>query len=136
MSVRQRGFTLIEVIVAFALLAASLTLLLASLSGASSQVRQADHQGRAALHAQSLLAGVGIETPLVVGEQRGQWEEGKYRWVLDTTAYLEPQRGAEPAAAPDLLQLELQVSWGEQANEHLRWSTLRLAPTQAQTVSQ
>ena len=56
----QRGFTLIEVIIAFALLALALTLLLGSLSGAARQVRNANDAGRAALHAQSLLAQGGV----------------------------------------------------------------------------
>ena len=60
----MRGFTLIEVIIAFALLALALTLLLGSLSGAARQVGQADVRSRATLYAQSLLASTGVETPL------------------------------------------------------------------------
>ena len=52
---RQRGYTLIEIIVAFAILALGLTLLLGTLSGATRQVRAAGDAGRAGLHAQSLL---------------------------------------------------------------------------------
>ena len=47
---RQRGYTLIEIIVAFAILALGLTLLLGTLSGATRQVRAAGDAGRAALH--------------------------------------------------------------------------------------
>ncbi|MGB9101869.1 MAG: prepilin-type N-terminal cleavage/methylation domain-containing protein, partial [Stenotrophomonas indicatrix] len=39
---RARGFTLLEVIVAFALLGLALTLLLGSLSGGARQVRDAE----------------------------------------------------------------------------------------------
>ena len=46
---RQRGFTLIEVIIAFALLALALTLLLGSMSGAARQIRHADDAGRRSL---------------------------------------------------------------------------------------
>ncbi len=56
---RQHGFTLLEVIVAFALLALALSLLLGSLSGASRQVRDSADSSRATLHAQSLLAQLG-----------------------------------------------------------------------------
>ena len=49
------GFSLLEIIVAFAILALGLTLLLGTLSGATRQVRQAGDAGRAALHARSLL---------------------------------------------------------------------------------
>ena len=43
----QTGFTLIEILVAFAVLALGLTLLLGTLSGASRQVRQGGDAGRA-----------------------------------------------------------------------------------------
>ena len=46
---RMRGYTLIEVIVAFALLALALTLLLGSLTNAARQVHWADGAGRATL---------------------------------------------------------------------------------------
>ena len=51
----QAGFSLIEIIVAFGVLALGLTLLLGTLSGASRQLHQAGDAGRAALLAQSLL---------------------------------------------------------------------------------
>ena len=41
---RARGFTLLEVIIAFALLGLALTLLLGSLSGGAKQVRDAEHR--------------------------------------------------------------------------------------------
>ena len=53
---RAAGFTLIEIIVAFGILALGLTLLLGTLSGATRQVRQAGDAGRAAMHAHTLLA--------------------------------------------------------------------------------
>lgn len=120
---QQRGYSLIEVIVAFALLALAMTLLLGSLSGAARQVRMADAQGRAALHAQSLLAVAGIEAPLAAGRRQGEWEQGRYRWTLDVAPYMEPRQAAPNAA---LWQLDLQVRWGEEPGEQLRWRTLRL----------
>lgn len=129
---RQRGYSLIEVIVAFALLALAMTLLLGSLSGAARQVRMADAQGRGALHAQSLLAVAGIEAPLAAGRRQGEWEQGRYRWTLDVAPYVEP-RLAAPSAA--LWQLDLQVRWGEAPAEQLRWRTLRLrVPTVAEAL--
>jgi general secretion pathway protein I len=120
---QQRGYSLIEVIVAFALLALAMTLLLGSLSGAARQVRTADAQGRAALHAQSLLTAAGIEAPLAAGRRQGDWEQGRYRWTLEVTPYLEPRQTAPDAA---LWQLDLQVRWGQAPAEQLRWRTLRL----------
>ena len=102
-------------------MALAATLLLGSLSGAARQVRIADDQGRAALHAESLLATLGMDAPLVAGKQQGEWEKGRYRWSLQVAPYVEPRQ-----AGSRLWQLDLQVRWGESAQEQLRWRTLRL----------
>ena len=124
----QRGYSLIEVIVAFALMALAATLLLGSLSGAARQVRTADDQGRAALHAESLLATLGMDAPLAAGRQQGEWEKGRYRWSLQVAPYVEPRQ-----TNSRLWQLDLQVRWGESAQEQLRWRTLRLRSDAATT---
>lgn len=134
---RQRGYSLLEVIVAFALLALALTLLLGSLSGASRQVREADQRSRAMLHAQSLLALVGVDTPLQEGRQQGQWEDGRYVWTLRVSPYVEPRSGAlqaspvATAGGAQLAELSLQVRWGEGEGQQLQWRTLRLLPANA-----
>ena len=113
---RQRGYTLVEVLVAFVILALALTLLLGTLSGAARQVKWSEEAGRAALHAQSLLAGVGVAEPLQPGRRSGTFEDGRYRWTLDIAPYedplLPPPDRSDPAA-PRLVQLSLQVRWGE-----------------------
>lgn len=118
---RQGGYSLIEVIVAFGLMALAATLLLGSLSGAARQVEVADHQGRAALHAESLLAVLGVVSPLEEGQQQGDWEQGRYRWSLQVSPYAEP-----PQATSRLWLVDLQVRWGEAEHEGLHWRTLRL----------
>lgn len=130
----QRGYSLLEVIVAFALLALALTLLLGSLSGASRQVHNADLRTRAVLHAQSLLALSGVDAPLQEGRQQGQWEEGRYRWELQVAPFVEPRSSRVATTAdssvsgPQLAELSLQVRWGEGESEQLQWRTLRLLP--------
>ena len=128
----MRGYTLIEVIVAFAILALALTLLLGTLSGAARQIRWADEAGRAALHAQSLLDQVGVGEALQPGHRDGDFEHGRYRWSLDVAPYqdpLLPPSVAMDLAAPRLLQLSLAVQWGEDANDprtRLQLQSLRL----------
>jgi general secretion pathway protein I len=125
---RQRGYTLIEVIVAFALLALAMTLLLGSLSGAARQVRHADDVSRATLHAQSLLAGLGVETPLLPQRRSGDFEQGRYRWTLAVAPYADAHAPADAGAAggPQLLQLSLAIRWGEAPSQQLQLQTLRL----------
>ncbi len=125
---RQSGFTLLEVIVAFALLGLALTLLLGSLSGAVRQVRGAEEAGRAALHAQSLLAQAGVGTALLPGVSEGEWDGGRYRWRLQVSPYVDPERPHPAAAtlgAPRLMQLQLDVRWGEAAGQSLQVRGLR-----------
>ncbi len=79
---RPRGFTLLEVLVAFALLAGSVGLLLAIVSGGMRQVRLSAETSEAAQWAQSLLAPLGVVEPIVEGEFDGRAEDGRYRWRL------------------------------------------------------
>ncbi|RPE79560.1 prepilin-type N-terminal cleavage/methylation domain-containing protein [Vulcaniibacterium tengchongense] len=136
---RQRGYTLIEVIVAFALLALALTLLLGTLSGAARQVRWSGDAGRAALYAQSLLDQVGVGEPVVAGERAGELEQGRYRWRLRITPWQDPVLAAtgapvDPTAAR-LFELTLGVEWGEAGpGQRLQLRSLRLVPADAQAV--
>lgn len=127
----QSGYTLIEVIVAFAVLALALTLLLGTLSGASRQVRWADDAGRAALHAQSLIDQIGVGEALAPGQRQGDFENGRFHWQLDVAPWRDPSQppaGDQPQflSAPSLLAVSLRVTWGDAANQRLQVSTLRL----------
>lgn len=128
----MRGYTLIEVIVAFAILALGLTLLLGTLSGAARQVRWADEAGRASLHAQSLLDTVGVGEALQPGHRDGTFEDGRYRWSLDVAPYrdplLPPTVATTDLGAPRLLQVSLLVQWGkgDDPRQRLSLQSLRL----------
>ena len=122
------GFTLIEIIIAFGVLALGLTLLLGTLSGASRQLRQAGDAGRAALHAQSLLD-ERSDALLQPGRLAGTFEDGRYRWQLAVQRWRDPQAaaGAVDPAAARLLHVQLDVRWGEGGpSQRLRLSSLRL----------
>lgn len=126
---RARGYTLIEVIVAFAVLALALTLLLGTLSGASRQVRWADDAGRASLHAQSLIDQLGVGEALAPGQRQGDFENGRYRWQLEISPWRDPAQPVDQPrdlSAPSLMAVQLRVAWGDAANQQLQVSTLRL----------
>lgn len=132
----QRGYTLIEVIVAFALLALALTLLLGTLSGAVRQVRWSGDAGRAALHAQSLMDTIGVGQALLPVQRNGQFDAGRYRWSLAVAPWDEPLPPSAPVVprAPSLhrlYEITLSVQWGSGGpRERLELRTLRLAPVQ------
>lgn len=127
---RQRGFTLLEVILAFALLALALTVLLGSLSSASRSVGYADRAGRAALHARSLLDQAGVGEPLLPGERQGELEQGRYRWRLQVVPWVDPSAPPDQPVgpgAPQLMEVLLTVSWDPGGpREQLQLRTLRL----------
>lgn len=137
---RQRGYTLIEVIVAFALLALALTLLLGTLSGAVRQVRWSSDAGRAALHAQSLMDTVGVGQVLLPGRRDGQFDGGRYRWELTVAPWDEPLPPGAPVvprtpAFHRLYEVALSVQWGDGGpRERVDLRTLRLAPVQPGAV--
>lgn len=131
----QRGYTLIEVIVAFALLAFALTLLLGTLTGSTKQVRWAADAGRAALHAQSLLDRTGVGEALQASRTEGDFEDGRYRWTLEISPYVDPSHPAPAAIDPgaaELMELVLAVRWGNgEARERLDLRSLRLVTPDA-----
>jgi general secretion pathway protein I len=136
---RARGYTLIEVIVAFALLALALTLLLGSLTNAARQVHWADGAGRATLYAQSLLSQAGVGAPLQVGTRSGDFEHERYHWTMDVRPYVAPGavKPAVTADAAQLFEVDLQINWGTQPAQRLHLQTLRLSrPDNIQPVPQ
>ena len=128
-SAAVRGYTLIEVIVAFALLALALTVLLGSLSNGARQVHWADGAGRATLYAQSLLDQAGVGEPLKAGSRDGTFEDGRYRWTMSVRPQIDPatQRTAATADVAQLFESALDITWGDAAAQRLHLQTLRLS---------
>lgn len=137
---RQRGYTLIEVLVAFAVLAIALTVLLSTLSNAGRQVRWSDDAGRAAIHARSVLDATFTGKLLANGGSTGELEGGRYRWTLQIDDYQDPDPGrmampAPPPNAPRLVRVALEMRWGDDPREKLHVDTLRLLqPTPEQVI--
>jgi general secretion pathway protein I len=78
---RRRGFTLIEALAAFAILALSLGQLFRSVGLGAENERRADFLIRATADGQSHLATLGGSVSLVAGETSGRYDDG-LRWTL------------------------------------------------------
>ena len=140
---RQEGFTLIEVMVAFVILAVALGLLLGILSRGLKQVTQAGNETEASLYAESLLDALGTLEPIEPGVRDGDFDKGRYQWRLQVNEAEDPAppppppegqpQTTEGAGAPALYRIVLDVEWGARTPaQHLRFSTLRLrAPPRA-----
>lgn len=121
------GFTLVEVLVAFVILALSLGGLLQVFGTGLRSSRVSESYGIASLLAQSRLATVGIVAPISVGETEGQFDD-RFRWRVAVRPYEED--GLE-LGSPTLPPYEVIVTilWDERDEQRsVSLETLRLAP--------
>ncbi len=122
----SRGFSLLEVLVAFVILALVLAVLMRIFSGALRNIGAAEGYSRAVAIAESKLAAIGVGTPLAEGTSADS--ENGYSWQIavqrEETAAPEVE-GVQPA---ELYRIEVTVSWGEApAARSVRVVTLRAA---------
>jgi general secretion pathway protein I len=135
---RLRGFSLLEVLVAFVIVALVATALFQLFGGALNSVSAADDYSRAVLLAESRLASAVVESaPLREGGDQGASEDGKYAWALRVEPYVAPdttpdQEGLGQAAAVRLWRISVTVSWpGTLGNQRsVSLATVRLANKQ------
>ena len=84
--IAPRGFTLLEVMLAFVVFALSFAVVLEIMAGSVAGIRRASDDTEVALLAQSLMDRVGLEIPLEEGQYDGE-ELDRYRWQLDIFLY-------------------------------------------------
>lgn len=142
LSGKQQGFTLIEVVMAFSLLAVGLGIAMQIAVGAMRQTRNAAEFTEATLYAQSLLDTLGLAERLAPGQDSGEFDD-RYRWDLSIEPYEVPPvatntggvtgglsngglTSAESWPTIEVLRLELVVSWERGRNTYeARFVTLR-----------
>lgn len=133
---QARGFTLLEVLVAFALLAAASVLLLGLLANGLRATARAERINEATAHARTLLDNAGRIERLQPGVQGGELDQGRFRWQLQVQPVATPWPLVGTAAAPPLEgvvepvihQLDLRIEWGQGLGAgHLQVRSLRAA---------
>lgn len=126
----HKGFSLLEILVAFGIMAVALTIVLRIFgSGVNTAINSEDYTIAVQI-AESLMARTGSEIPLNVGEITGI-EADKYEWSVQIQPVPTPafallqqpgkqrratntQTGVEPEANPlQLVSVLVAVSWGE-----------------------
>ena len=130
---RSRGFTLLEVMLAFIIFALSFATVLEIMAGTIRSVGRASEDTEVALMAQSLMDLVGTEIPIEEGEYSGTGMD-RYQWEMGITLYdTGGQTGDEGMSTQELADLsgielyrvDLYVDWeaGRRQRE-LHFSTI------------
>ena len=104
------GFTLLEVLIAFTILAIAMGALLQSFSAGVQASRLSEPYVTAMLQARSKLDEIGVERPLTTGERTGRFENG-FVWTVRVRSVM-PDR-QEDASGPALYAVAVTVSWAE-----------------------
>jgi len=124
---KQSGFTLIEVMAAFAIFAVLFGVILQILSTSVSNTRRSGDFTEAALLAQSRMDMVGVETLPEPGRYSGEFNDD-YRWEMLIEPYIIDDGGgvAYEELPIDLFYVGLTVYWDEGERERsARFETLR-----------
>lgn len=109
-SPQQRGFTLIEILVAFMILALSLTVIFRIFSGGLRNVALSEDYARAVLVAESKLSAIGVSEPLEAGVTSGEWN-ARFRWERVVEDYLPWEQDKELAAPLLAYRVTVNVDW-------------------------
>ena len=138
-STRARGFSLIEVLAAFVILALVGTVLFRLFGASLNNAGAAEEYSRAAALAESRLAfaAAATDAPLHESSDQGTSDDGRYAWATTVAPYVAQDSTADQTRMGDmasvrLWRIDVVVSWpGTQGSQRsVALSTLRLAPKQ------
>jgi general secretion pathway protein I len=116
----ERGFTLLEVLVAFAIAALALIVMFKAASGGLLSVATAGRYEEAIGRAKSHLAAIGRDGPLTSGTTQGD-DGSNYRWRIRIVPLAAVGDGSSKASAfapvlfrkPVLYSIEVGISWDD-----------------------
>ncbi|MFQ5466683.1 MAG: prepilin-type N-terminal cleavage/methylation domain-containing protein [Kiloniellaceae bacterium] len=119
---RTGGFTLLEVVVAFTILAVAMVGLMRAFSTGLRGLDAAQVSTAAVMHARSKLEEVGIAIPIEGGEQSGEFDDG-YEWRVSMVPLEDPR--TSDLAAP-VLPYRVQVTVTAPGGRAFSLDTVRL----------
>jgi len=123
---KPKGFTLIEVLVAFSILSLTLAAVFALLSSGTRSTHVSDEYNQAVVLAESKLDELGITEPLRTGLFKGRFD-ATYQWELQVDKRQRENLDPHADYAWDMLNVTLRVWWLSMGDERdITLSTIRL----------
>jgi general secretion pathway protein I len=130
---RVVGFTLIEVLVAFVLLALVLGTAFEIFSTGFARAGELENQSKALVVAQSRLAATGIEEAIKEGDAQGESEDRRFHWTVSVRKVDDGSDPTAPAASVyAMFRIDVRVNWtGADTRERsIALATVTLGPRQ------
>lgn len=122
----EKGFSLLEVLVAFVILAIFLGALLPALGTGLRAERQGEQRLQAAALGEQRLASIGRDRPLLPGTRTGT-SQG-FHWREEVEPFVDSPAGTGATDARlRAYRVEVEIAWGSDPAERISLTTLRLA---------
>ncbi|MCK5356175.1 MAG: type II secretion system protein [Methyloprofundus sp.] len=130
-SSRQQGFSLLEILIAFSILAFSLGILLNIFSGGLRRTIVSEEYQQALIIPQSKLAAVGVEGELEGAGGQGKVQE-KYSWFVQVQPFNSEKMGLdEEQVKLTPYQVTVRVEWSAGKNDRqVELTTIKLSKKQ------
>ena len=132
---RERGFSLLEILVAFTLFAVAMGVLMQIFSRGVNGAMLADHYAKATMYAESRLAAIGLEETIKEGTTSGKFDDN-YAWQVTVKPYQDPAPREQMAIDfekqyfAQLYEIETKVTFftDDRKERVVTLSTLQLGP--------
>ena len=121
---KQRGFTLLEVLMAFMIMGLLMGVGFQAASISLNGAMQSQEYDLSAMHAQSLLARLGADIDLSQQSETGEFEDG-FSWRVEMADYEDPDADVQAQLQDKLLRITITVS---RAGHDVEFVTLRGKP--------